>query len=135
VVKAFITRYKGAINMWDSVKYFKAKEFACQCCGKENINSELVEKVDKLRGLYGLPIKVTSGYRCPDHPLTVSRPTSSHAKGLAVDIAARTSRERYMLLELIFKHQLFKRIGISGIDKFIHVDVDQDKSDQVVWLY
>lgn len=121
--------------MWDSIKYFNPKEFACQCCGKENINSELVEKVDKLRGLYGLPIKITSGYRCPDHPLTVSRPTSSHAKGKAIDISAKSCRERYMLLELIFKHQLFKRIGISGIDKFIHVDVDEDKSDQVVWLY
>ena len=124
--------------MWDSIKYFKSKEFACQCCGKENINSELVEKVDKLRGLYGLPIKITSGYRCPDHPLSVARPTdsvSSHTRGEAADLAARSSRERYMLLELIFKHQLFKRIGISGINKFIHVDVAQDKSDQVVWLY
>lgn len=124
--------------MWEGIKYFKAKEFACQCCGKENINSELVEKVDKLRGLYGLPIKITSGYRCPDHPLSVARPTdsvSSHTRGEAADLAARSSRERYMLLELIFKHQLFKRIGISGINKFIHVDVAQDKSDQVVWLY
>ena len=124
--------------MWEGIKYFKAKEFACQCCGKENINSELVEKVDKLRGLYDLPIKITSGYRCPDHPLSVARPTdsvSSHTRGEAADLAARSSRERYMLLELIFKHQLFKRIGISGTNKFIHVDVAQDKSDQVVWLY
>lgn len=122
--------------MWEGIKYFNAKEFACQHCGEENINSDLVERVDKLRGLYGLPIKITSGYRCPDHPLTVTRPTSSHALGLAADLAAKTSRERYMLLELIFKHQLFKRIGISGINKFIHVDVDdQNKSDQVVWLY
>ena len=40
-----------------------------------------------------------------------------------------------MLLKLIFEHQLFQRIGISGADKFIHVDVDQEKSDQLVWLY
>lgn len=125
--------------MWDSIKYFKAKEFACQHCGEEDIDFDLVERIDELRGLYGLPIKITSGYRCPDHPLSVARPTdsvSSHTRGRAADIAARSSRERYMLLELIFKHQLFKRIGINKANQFIHIDVDdKEKSSEVVWIY
>ena len=121
--------------MWDDIKYFKPHELHCQHCGAEEIKLELVEKMDKLRDLYGLPIKITSGYRCPDHPLSVSRPTSSHIKAVACDFAARTSRERYMLLSLIFEHKLFKRIGINALDKFIHVDIDEDKSQMLTWLY
>ena len=123
--------------MWDDIKYFNPREFACQHCGsvKGKIKLELVEKLDKLRELYGLPIVITSGYRCPKHPIAISRPTSSHIKGEAADILAKSSRERYVLLDLIFKHQLFKRIGISGKDNFIHVDVDKDKSQMLTWIY
>ena len=123
---------------WGEVTYFKQDEFACTHCGKNEIKFELVEKLDELRGLMGMPLKITSGYRCPDHPLSVSRPTgsiSSHQKGEAVDISAKTSRERYMLLWLIMKHGWFKRIGISGKDNFIHVDIDKDKSQMLTWVY
>ena len=120
---------------WEDIEYFKPTEFECTHCGKNEIKIELVEKLDKLRSLYKLPIKISSGYRCPDHPLSVSRPTSSHIKGEACDISVRTSRERYMLLMLIMTNNLFKRIGISNKDNFIHVDIDRDKSDQVLWGY
>jgi len=33
------------------------------------------------------------------------------------------------------KHDLFSRIGVSGKDGFIHVDIDKDKSDQLIWIY
>ena len=60
----------------------------------------------KLRKLYKLPIKINSGFRCKDHPLTISRPESkgisSHAKGLAADISAKSSRERYALVQLLY---------------------------------
>ena len=85
---------------WNEIEYFKQDEFACTHCGKNEIKFELVEKLDELRGLMGMPLKITSGYRCPDHPLSVSRPTgsiSSHQKGEACDLSAKTSRERYML--------------------------------------
>jgi zinc D-Ala-D-Ala carboxypeptidase len=120
---------------FEDVVYFRAKEFECQHCGKNEISLHLVKKLDKLRELYGLPISVTSGFRCTDHPLSVSRPTSSHILGEACDLSAKTSRERYVLLELIFKHELFKRIGISGKDNFIHVDVDKKKSQMLTWVY
>ena len=99
----------------------------------------MIEKLEQLRKLYKLPIKINSGFRCKDHPLTISRPESkglsSHAKGLAADISAKSSRERYALIQLIIKHDLFSRIGVSGKDNFIHVDIDKDKSDQLIWIY
>ena len=134
---------------WD-FKYFTPSELSCKCekCtpyGELGVSFKLVEKLEQLRKLYKLPIKINSGFRCKDHPLTISRPESkgisSHAKGLAADISAITSRERYALVQLIMKHDLFSRIGVSGKgrdeskDGFIHVDIDRDKSDQLIWVY
>jgi len=129
---------------WDFT-YFSPKEFACQCdkCttydNELRVSTVLIEKLEQLRKLYKLPIKINSGFRCKDHPLTISRPESkglsSHAKGLAADISAKSSRERYALIQLIIKHDLFSRIGVSGKDNFIHVDIDKDKSDQLIWIY
>ena len=117
---------------WSDMKYFSPTEFACQHCGKEGIDPELVYEMDRLRELFGLPITITSGYRCPDHPLTKDRQSSSHAIGLACDISIKSSRERYMLLDIIFTHDLFCRIGIG--DNYLHLDLDKDKSQMLVWL-
>ena len=130
---------------WDFT-YFSPQEFACKCdkCitnydNELKVSTRLIEKLEHLRKLYKLPIKINSGFRCKDHPLTISRPESkglsSHAKGLAADISAKSSRERYALIQLIIKHNLFSRIGVSGKDNFIHVDIDKDKSDQLIWIY
>ena len=123
---------------WDGdVKYFKLKEFACKCgkCdGLANVNFDLVLALDKLREKYGLPIKINSGYRCLQHPNTKDSPTSSHyVGGCAADISVKSSRERFMLLDLIIRHDLFDRIGI-GKD-FLHLDIDKDKDKMVAWLY
>ena len=134
---------KTEVTAWDFT-YFTPSELSCKCekCtpyGELGVSFKLVEKLEQLRKLYKLPIKINSGFRCKDHPLTISRPESkgisSHAKGLAADISAKTSRERYALVQLIMKHDLFSRIGVSGKDGFIHVDIDRDKSDQLIWVY
>ena len=121
--------------MWNGIKYFKPSELACQHCGKDGVKLELVEKLDRLRELYRLPIKSNSAFRCRDHPLSITRPTSSHILGEACDISAKSSRERYTLLQLILKNNLFDRIGISDKEGFIHVDISKDKSTQLIWLY
>ena len=134
---------KTEVTAWDFT-YFTPSELSCKCekCtpyGELGVSFKLVEKLEQLRKLYKLPIKINSGFRCKDHPLTISRPESkgisSHAKGLAADISAKSSRERYALVQLIMKHDLFSRIGVSGKDGFIHVDIDKDKSDQLIWIY
>ncbi len=125
------------IDDWQIIEYFKPHEFSCKCgkCyGILGINFDLVLELEVLRKAYGLPIKVNSGYRCEDHVETKKNPTSSHhVGGNAVDISVKTSRERYMILDVIFKQDLFQRIGI-GKD-FLHLDIDKDKSPLVAWLY
>ena len=53
-------------------------------------------------------------------------------KGLAVDIACSKSKERFSLVRELLEHGV-DRIGIG--DTFIHADIDDDKSPNVIWTY
>ena len=50
-------------------KYFNEEEFACQYTGKNEISSELIDKLDELREACGFPFVITSGYRDKTHPV------------------------------------------------------------------
>ena len=89
-------------------------------------------KLDKAREYANIPFIINSAYRSPEHPLSVSNPTSSHIKGLAVDISVKDSRQRFLVLDALIAVG-FNRIGIAGT--FIHVDLDLDKSQNVIWTY
>lgn len=54
----------------------------------ENVKALVENVLDPLREKSGKPIKVNSGYRCPNHNLAVGGATQSqHMKGEAADIA------------------------------------------------
>lgn len=64
---------------------------------------ELVDKVlDPLREAWGGPIRVNSGYRCPElNKLVGGTPTSQHQRGEAADITVGTPARNRRLLDLI----------------------------------
>ena len=105
-------------------KYFKEIEY--------KMDTDFLAKLDKAREFAKVPFVINSAYRSPEHPLSIKNPTSSHIKGLAVDIRTADSRTRYKVLNALI-HVGFNRIGIA--DTFIHVDDDKDKSQQVIWTY
>lgn len=99
---------------------------------EENMDANFLNKLDKARSIAGLPFNINSAYRGPDHPLSIKNPSSSHIKGLAVDIKCTDSRTRFIIVDALIKAG-FNRIGIA--DTFIHVDFDLDKSNKVIWTY
>ncbi len=105
-------------------KYFKEIE--------ENMNADFLNKLDEAREIANIPFIINSAYRSPEHPLSIKNPSSSHIKGLAVDISAKDSRTRFIVLNALINAG-FNRIGIA--DTFIHVDLDLDKSSKVIWTY
>jgi zinc D-Ala-D-Ala carboxypeptidase len=114
-------------------KHFKMHEFACPCCGENLVSTKLIEKLDTARHLAGVAFKINSGYRCEKHNKEVGgKETSSHLKGLAVDIACTNSVARFKLLNALLIVG-FKRIGIA--DTFIHCDIDSSKVQDVIWSY
>ena len=81
----------------------------------------------------GIDTAINSAYRCKDHNKAVGgSPTSSHLTGKAIDIAAAGSREKYLIVEAALEAGA-TRIGIGK--GFIHIDVDDDKDQEVLWLY
>ena len=64
---------------------------------------ELVDKVlDPLREAWGGPIRVNSGYRCPElNRLVGGTPTSQHQRGEAADITVGSRAANRRLLALI----------------------------------
>lgn len=105
-------------------KYFKEVEY--------KMDKDFLAKLDKAREFAKVPFVINSAYRSPEHPESIKNPTSSHIKGLAVDIRTTDSRTRYKVLNALI-HVGFNRIGIA--DTFIHVDDDKDKSSNVIWTY
>lgn len=105
-------------------KYFKWSEFECPCCKKTIIDTELMTLLDQIREDFGEPIRVTSGYRCPDHNKKVGGvPNSTHQLGKGADIAP-LNHDVDDLDRLLKSCQKFSwNIG-NGINKgFIHVDI------------
>ena len=105
-------------------KYFKNIE--------KGMNVEFLAKLDEAREFAGIPFIINSAYRSPEHPESIKNPTSSHIKGLAVDISVKDSVTRFKILNALIAVG-FNRIGVAGT--FIHVDLDLDKSQNVIWTY
>jgi len=105
-------------------KYFKEIE--------TNMSKEFLFVLDEAREIAGIPFIINSAYRSPEHPLSIKNPSSSHIKGLAVDIKATDSKTRFKIVKALIQVG-FTRIGIA--DTFIHVDLDLDKTQKVIWTY
>ena len=114
--------------------YFKIEDFACRCgCGKNNVPPGFIDKLDCARVNAGVPFKLNRGCSCLKHNRRLgSKDTSSHVKGIAVDIEARSSVRRYWIIFGLIVAG-FTRIGIGRT--FIHADSDPNKAKEVVWLY
>lgn len=115
------------------MKHFTLSEFKCSCCDTEEMQREFLNQLDLAREIAGVPFKITSGYRCPEHNKAVGGvQDSSHTKGLAADIACVNGPRRYKIIVALLNAG-FTRIGVHR--KFIHVDADHSKSQQVIWMY
>lgn len=122
------------------MKYFNYEEFDSpdvQGSG-QMMDQKILQMLDQVRELYGKPIKITSGYRTEKYNSELQKrgykasPNSSHTKGLAVDIHCDNGADRFRLLELLTLVG-FNRLGIAKT--FIHADIDQDKTQNVIWTY
>ena len=114
-------------------KHFSDDELKCKCCGVNKVKPRLLSYLEKLRKTYGKPIKVTSGYRCPNHNFEVGGTLkSAHMDGEAVDIFIPDSVERYKLLWSILGQDNFTGVGIGKT--FIHLDIKK-RFNKVVFTY
>ena len=111
--------------MGDLSRNFSRSEFACRCCGKADIDPRLVDALQELRDLANAPIRVTSGYRCPEHNRVVGGAKQSrHLRGHAADIVIKSLSVAGMY-ELAEQVAAFRNggIGVYPEQGFVHVDI------------
>lgn len=116
-------------------KNFTRDEFECQCgkCTAQMIDTELVDKLQRIRDVLGVPLKITSGYRCIPHNAAVKGSSGSkHRYGMAADW--RTANRSINPVALgIIAAQYFKAVGIYWYDgcAIVHTDTRDAKA---TWL-
>jgi uncharacterized protein YcbK (DUF882 family) len=118
-------------------KYFTRQEFACQYTGKNEISSELIDKLDELREACGFSFIITSGYRDATHPVEAKKAkpgTGTHAQGIAADIKVNNGLQRFKIVEKAIA------LGFTGVGvarSFVHVDIrsPDDTTPFVMWTY
>jgi uncharacterized protein YcbK (DUF882 family) len=73
--------------MGDLSPHLSPKEFECRCCGRLELHQNLLDGLEALRNLAGVPVIIHAGYRCPQHNLEVGGVAGSeHTRGMAADI-------------------------------------------------
>jgi uncharacterized protein YcbK (DUF882 family) len=120
-------------------KYFSdpisLSQIKCPCgCNSGSLDDGLLVILDKIRERFDRPININSGFRCEDHNESVGGvPESAHIKGLAADIRCDNSRDRFELINVLLSYVPVRRIGMGS--NFIHIDIDEDKPLDVMWVY
>lgn len=111
---------------WGDFPNFSRSEMACRHCGRAEMDEDFMWRLQDLRETYGRPMRVTSAFRCPDHPAEAHRRDTGrlgpHTTGRAIDIAVQGG-EAYALLRIAIRMG-FTGIGVqqSGDKRFLHLD-------------
>ncbi len=114
-------------------EHFNSKEFACPCCGKDDIKQVFVNMLEEARVKANRAFNINSGVRCIKHNAEVGGVDSSaHVNGFACDIKVTSSADRYAIHRALIDVG-FTRFGLAKT--FIHVDCAPDKPHKTEWIY
>nr|DAE41829.1 MAG TPA: peptidase [Caudoviricetes sp.] len=108
------------------IGYFDTKELASKDgqrspFGEQQVRSELLFLLNRIRTAWGRPIIVNSAYRSPEHNRAVGGVENSyHVQGLAADIRPEHQEDLPELQDLCL--DLNADGGVGLYDGFVHVD-------------
>lgn len=102
-------------------------------CSVADLNCNLVDRIIMAQKMCGYQFVITSGYRSQAYERSKGRKgTSSHCKGLAVDISSIDSHVRFKVVTSLLLAG-FPRLGIGKT--FIHADIDETKAHPIIFHY
>jgi hypothetical protein len=116
-------------------KYFKISEFDDPTLpgSGDRVSSKLIMLLNQIREKCDFPFFITSGYRTEAHNRDVGGGQySEHLDGLAVDISAPGSRQKFAIVQAALEFGI-NRIGIGA--NFVHLGIDESKVRNVIWIY
>ena len=101
----------------------EADRLYCSHCGEGTLDEDFIQWLNAVRHEFGKPMVVSSGYRCPKHPIEYrkSKP-GAHSTGRAVDIRVM-GEDVIELTAIAYKHGC-RRVGWNqkGSARFVHLD-------------
>jgi zinc D-Ala-D-Ala carboxypeptidase len=119
--------------------HFSAAEMACRHCGRLCMDPGFMRRLELLRGEFGRPMPVSSGYRCPAHDGAIGG-AGVHPTGHAVDVRLH-GESAYRLVALAIRRG-FTGIGLNQrgpvAGRFVHLDDcprGGDKPRPRIWTY
>lgn len=117
--KVVFLKNKYLINV---TSFFNLSELKCKCgCDLTILDCEFLECLENLRNIFGFPIKINSGYRCPQHNRNIGGAQYSyHTRGMACDIALPVDHDEASRL-IIITQKNFPAVRVYP--NFIHADV------------
>lgn len=118
--------------MGDLSPHFNESEFFCRHCGAGHglISPDLIKALEAIREVVGVPLVISSGYRCPEHNTAVNG-GPEHPAGQAADIVA-SDNLKYRLVDAAYETGIM-RIGVGA--SFVHVGVGTTLPQFVLWGY
>ncbi|MCD6327864.1 DUF882 domain-containing protein [bacterium] len=118
------TRIIGVKTRDVKIGNFYPEEFACKCCGKVMILSDLWQAIQLIRNTAMRPVIINSAYRCPPHNAEIGGSEGSdHIHGFAADIhvPGLTADEVGEIAARL--SETIKRIGVYMNQDFVHIGV------------
>ena len=119
-------------------RFFKLSEFDSPDApgsGAQHMNLDFVAALDRIRDKCGFPLRVTSGYRTPEHNKRIGgAENSAHVQGVAADLFIPEPRNhnRMKLLRAAIAEGI-SRIG--WMDTALHLDMSETLPQEVAWPY
>lgn len=93
----------------------------------KNLTALVDNVLDPLRGMYGKPIYISSGYRCTALNKAVGGvPGSQHKTGQAADINQRSREENARIFKLIEENLDFDQLLWENGGQWVHVSFRAD---------
>jgi zinc D-Ala-D-Ala carboxypeptidase len=108
---------------WTRWPNFGPDEFRCKHTGHLKMHAGFMDRLQKLRTAYGKPMRITSGYRDPLHPIEAAKDKpGAHSTGRACDVGVQGA-DALRLVALAVQLG-FTGIGVQqkGSVRFIHLD-------------
>jgi hypothetical protein len=107
---------------------------ACKCgCGENRMTQALIDKIEQLRTLVGMPISIDRGVSCVEHNAAVGGAADSEHLPIAYasdDVAAMPEEDFFTQAITIFH-----RVGLYFQNGLIHADMKVDANGNPIRLF
>ena len=112
--------------MGDLGKHFNRSEFQCRCgCGRDTVDSELIDVLDAIREEFGLPVFVSSGHRCYTYNASIGGSTGSqHLYGRAADFSIKGVSP--IDIAKFIDSRYGNKYGLGIYASWVHIDTRTD---------